>query len=201
VLGGRTQSVADATHSLGHAGVVAEWRRRPLTATSTTVPVRATAVSCPEESGLTPCAPANTFVPSMASARWSMSENSEVLKRGYAAFNSGDVETVSEVFADDASWEGPNTPGVPMSGVNEGKGAVLQALAQIGQDFERFHVSPDQMIEEGGTIVVLSHVEARTKSGNDVKLPGVEIWRMSDGKATRVQSLLDTAELKKALDG
>jgi ketosteroid isomerase-like protein len=128
-----------------------------------------------------------------------MSENSDILKRGYEAFNSGDVETVSEVFADDASWEGPNTPGVPMSGVNEGKEAVLKALGQIGEDFERFHVSPDEMVEEGGTIVVLSHVDGRTKSGNEIKLPGVEIWRMSEGKAKRVQSLVDTAELKKAL--
>jgi uncharacterized protein len=130
-----------------------------------------------------------------------MSENADVLKRGYEAFNSGDVQTVSEVFADDASWEGPNTPGVPMSGMNEGKEAVLQALGQIGENFERFRVSPDEMVEEGGTIVVLSHLEAKTKSGTEIKLPGVEIWRMSDGKAQRVQSLVDTAELKQALEG
>ena len=30
------------------------------------------------------------------------------------------------------------------------------------------------------------------------ELPGVEIWRMSVGKAQRVQSLIDTAEVKKA---
>jgi uncharacterized protein len=128
-----------------------------------------------------------------------MSENSEALKRGYEAFNSGDAETVSDVFADDARWEGPNTPGVPMSGTNEGKDAVLQALGAIGESFERFHVSPDEMIEEGDTIVVLSHLDAKTKSGKELKLPGVEIWRMSGGKARRVQSLSDTAALKQAL--
>jgi ketosteroid isomerase-like protein len=128
-----------------------------------------------------------------------MSENSEALKRGYEAFNSGDVETVSALFTDDISWKGPNSDGMPMSGMNEGKDAVLQALGQIGEKFERFQVSPDEMVEEGDTIVVLSHLDGKTKSGNQVKLPGVEIWRMSDGKATRVQSLVDTAELAKAL--
>jgi hypothetical protein len=49
--------------------------------------------------------------------------------------------------------------------------------------------------------VVLSHIEGKTKSGNDVKLPGVEVWRMTDGKAERVQSLVDTAEMKQALEG
>ena len=66
-----------------------------------------------------------------------MSENSEALKRGYEAFNRGDAETVSDVFADDARWEGPNTPGVPMSGSHEGKDAFLQALGAIGESFER----------------------------------------------------------------
>jgi ketosteroid isomerase-like protein len=131
-----------------------------------------------------------------------MSENTDALKRGYDAFNRGDVETVSAIFADDIRWEGPNTEGLPMSGVHEGKQAVLEALGRIGGEyFETFRASPDEMVEEGGTVVVLSHLEGRTRSGNDVKLPGVEIWRMGDGIAQRVQSLTDTAEMKQALGG
>ena len=128
-----------------------------------------------------------------------MSENSDALKRGYEAFNSGDAQTLSELFADDVRWEGPNTEGVPMSGTHEGKDAVLQALGAIGESFETFGVSPDEMVEQGDTIVVLSHIEAKSTSGNELKLPGVEIWRMSGGKAQRVQTLIDTAEVKKAL--
>ena len=128
-----------------------------------------------------------------------MSENSDALKRGYEAFNQGDMDTVAELYEDDVRWEGPNTEGLPMSGVNEGKDSVLQALGRIGEDFEKFEVSPDELVEQGDTIVVLSHLDGRTKSGNDVKLPGVEVWRMSGGKAQRVQSLVDTAEIKQAL--
>src|SRR3954462_7253131 len=124
-----------------------------------------------------------------------MSENSDTLKKGYDGFNSGDVDAVAAIFADDITWEGPNSDGVPMSGKNEGKDAVLQALGQIGEQFESFKASPDEMIEAGDTIVVLSHVEAKTSSGNEIKMPGVEVWRMSDGVAQRVQSLLDTAEM------
>ena len=129
-----------------------------------------------------------------------MSENSDALKRGYEAFNQGDAETVAELYSDDVVWEGPNTQGVPMSGKNEGKDAVMQALGQIGEMFESFNVSPDEMVEQGDTIVVLSNITAKTKSGNELKSPGVEIWRFGgDGKATRVQSLGDTAEMKEAL--
>ena len=48
-----------------------------------------------------------------------------------------------------------------MSGMNEGKEAVLQALGQIGENFEKFHVSPDELVEEGDTVVVLSTSMAR----------------------------------------
>src|ERR671932_2359085 len=108
-----------------------------------------------------------------------MSDNSDALKRGYDAFNQGDMDGVSEIFADDVRWEGPNADGVPMAGVHEGKDAVLEALGQIGADFERFQVSPDEMVEEGDTIVVLSHLDAKTSSGTELKLPGAEVWRMS----------------------
>ena len=127
-----------------------------------------------------------------------MSENSDLIKRGYEAFNSGDVETLSEVFADDIRWEGPNAEGVPMSGVHEGKDAVLQALGQISENFEKFSVSPDELVEEGETVVVLSHLEAKARTGTEVKLPGAEVFRVSDGKIKRVQSLADTAELQRA---
>src|SRR4051794_37891947 len=119
-----------------------------------------------------------------------MSENSDALKKGYEAFNNGDADTVAALYSDDVTWEGPNSEGVPMSGKNEGKDAVLQALGQVGEQFESFHVSPDELIEEGDTIVVLSHITAKTKSGNELESPGVEIWRFGgDGKVKRVQSL------------
>lgn len=129
-----------------------------------------------------------------------MSDNLDALKRGYEAFNKGDIDAVLGIFADDIRWEGPNTDGVPMSGVHEGKQAVAQALGRIGEDFESFDVSPDEFVEQDDTIVVLSHVTAKAKeTGEDLKLPGAEIWRMSDGKGQRVQSLLDTAATLKAL--
>lgn len=128
-----------------------------------------------------------------------MSDNTEVIKRGYDAFNSGDGEALSQVFDEDVRWEGPNAEGVPMSGTHEGRDAVLQALGKIGEDFERFSVSPDEMIEQDDTVVVLSHLEAKAKSGKEVKLPGAEVFRLSGGKIKRAQSLSDTAEIQKVL--
>ena len=49
--------------------------------------------------------------------------------------------------------------------------------------------------------MVLGHTEARTKTGNDVKVPFVHVWRMSDGAVGRGQLLTDTAVILEALGG
>jgi ketosteroid isomerase-like protein len=129
-----------------------------------------------------------------------MSENVDVLKRGYDAFNSGDQETLAGVFADDVRWEGANDDRVPGAGTFEGRDDALAALGRAVEPFESFSSAPDEFLEEGDTVVVLGHTEARTKSGNDVKVPFVHVWRMQDGTIKRGQLLTDTAAVVRALE-
>jgi uncharacterized protein len=128
-----------------------------------------------------------------------MAANADVLKRGYDAFGKGDLEGAMADFADDIRWEGPNADGLPDAGTFNGKDEVQQMFGRLpdayGQDLS---VTPDEMIEEGDTVVVLGHLEAAPK-GNHVKVPYAHIWRFEDGKAKRVQTLFDTAVVKEAL--
>lgn len=126
--------------------------------------------------------------------------NVDTLKQGYEAFGRGDLEGATENFADDIRWENPESPQMPNSGVNEGKEAVKQLFMELGNYWESFTITPDEFIEQGDTVVVLSHSESTGKeTGKEVKLPWVHIWRFSDGKATEVQALTDTALAADAL--
>ena len=128
-----------------------------------------------------------------------MSDNTDALKRGYDAFNSGDAETLAGVFGDDVRWEGSEDKRVPGGGIHEGRDAVMAALGEATEPFESFSSQPDEWIEDGDTVVVLGHTEGKTKSGNDLKVPFVHIWRMSDGQIKRGQLLTDTAVILAAL--
>lgn len=129
-----------------------------------------------------------------------MSENVDVLRGGYEAFARGDMDGVRATWADDIQWEGPNTPELPGSGTRRGADEVIQMIGEIANNWEDFSVTPDEFVDGGDTVVVLGHTQARAKAtGRDVKVPFVHIWRMSGGKANRVQTLSDTAELVKAL--
>jgi len=126
--------------------------------------------------------------------------NSDTLKQGYEAFGRGDLDGATEYFADDICWENPEAPQMPNNGVTEGRDAVKQLFAELGNYWESFTIVPDEFIESGETVVVLSHSEAKGKeTGKEVKLPWVHVWRFGDGKVTEVQALTDTALAADAL--
>ena len=51
-------------------------------------------------------------------------ENKELIKKGYAAFSAGDVETVMDLFDDDIEWVQPGESVV--SGTFRGKAEVME---------------------------------------------------------------------------
>lgn len=130
-----------------------------------------------------------------------MSENVDALQRGYDAFNSGDAETLAGVFAENIRWEGSNDDRVPGAGTFDGRDDVLAALGRATEPFDSISSQPDEFIEQGDTVVALGHTEAQTKTGNELKIPFVHVWRMSNGTIQRGQLLTDTAVMLQALEG
>jgi ketosteroid isomerase-like protein len=126
--------------------------------------------------------------------------NADTLKQGYEAFGRGDLDAAVANFADDVRWENPEAPQIPNSGVTEGKDRVKELFADIPNHWESFSITPDEFIESGDRVVVLSHAEAKAKdTGKEVKLPFVHVWKFSDGTVTEVLALTDTALAADAL--
>lgn len=126
--------------------------------------------------------------------------NIDTLKQGYEAFGRGDLDGATESFADDIRWENPEAPQLPNGGVTEGKDAVKQLFAELGEHWESFSIVADEFIESGETVVVLSHGEAKGRqTGKEIKIPWVHVFRFSGGQVTEVQGLTDTALAADAL--
>jgi ketosteroid isomerase-like protein len=131
-----------------------------------------------------------------------MAENVDALKKAFDAFNQGDADGVAEVFQDDVTWEGPSNEEIPGGGTTEGKDKVLEMVGGIQEDWDEFQSTPDEFIDAEDTVIVLGHITGKHKqSGKELKSPFVHVWRMSDGKAKRVQALLDTHEVLEAMKG
>jgi hypothetical protein len=64
---------------------------------------------------------------------------------------------------------------------------MKQLFAELGDYWESFSITPDEVIESGETVVVLSHSESKGKeTGKEVKLPLIRPrysgFRVSQGR-------------------
>ena len=60
-----------------------------------------------------------------------MHSNADLVRKGYAAFSAADIQTLTELISETATW---HTPGrSPVAGDNEGRDAIL---AQFGRYLE-----------------------------------------------------------------
>ncbi|MDQ0850421.1 ketosteroid isomerase-like protein [Arthrobacter sp. B3I9] len=57
-------------------------------------------------------------------------ENVELVRRGYEAFNAGDMDTLRELFAEDAVWFAPGNG--TLSGRKEGRERILAYFRELG---------------------------------------------------------------------
>ena len=57
--------------------------------------------------------------------------NEDLVRRGYAAFSTGDIATLTELFADDLVWHVGGRS--PITGDYKGKEAVLGFFAQLAE--------------------------------------------------------------------
>ncbi len=91
-------------------------------------------------------------------------ENAELVRRGYEAFNAGDMDTLAELFADDAVWYAAGR-GV-LSGKKQGRDAVLAYFGELGSRSQgSFHATVQDIVGgEDHTIgIQQSHAESNGK--------------------------------------
>jgi uncharacterized protein len=127
--------------------------------------------------------------------------HTDSLRERYDAFQRGDLEEALGLAHDDLLWQGTTVEKVPGAGEHRGKQALGRMVAEIPEQWEDFHLSADQFVEEGDTVVVLGHVDAKAKAtGKPVKVPFAHVITFEEGKVRRMTSLTDTAIFVAALD-
>jgi uncharacterized protein len=115
-------------------------------------------------------------------------DNIDVIKRGYEAFSSGDVETMMSLLDDDIEWVQPGQSAV--SGTFHGKAEVLELIGRLGE--KDLTVKLNRLIADGDTVVALTDVTVGDESGQDA-----DVFTVRDGKTVRVEMHGDTALLER----
>jgi uncharacterized protein len=118
----------------------------------------------------------------------SAEENKAIIERGYAAFSSGDMETVMSLFDDDIEWVQPGASAV--SGTFHGKAEVMEHLGRLAE--KDLSVTLNRLVAEGDTVIALTEVSAGGESGDNA-----DVFIIRDGRTVRVEAHADTALLER----
>jgi ketosteroid isomerase-like protein len=121
-----------------------------------------------------------------------ISANVAVVKAGYDAFNTGDMDAWRAVQAKDSVWT--IQVGLPYTGTYIGPAAVEEGIfGPIGKMWPDFKVEPINFYESGSAVFVHVHMTAK---GLDTA--SVHMVKVEDGKYASFQPFDDSAAMIKA---
>ena len=115
-------------------------------------------------------------------------QNVEVVKKGYEAFMSGDIETLMSLLDDNIEWIQPGQSAV--SGTYHGKSELGEYISRLAE--KSTTVNPHRFIADGDTVVVLSETTSGGETSQDA-----DVFTLRDGKLVRAQVYGDTAIMER----
>jgi|1186.fasta_scaffold101118_2 uncharacterized protein len=114
--------------------------------------------------------------------------NAALVTAGYAAFNSGNLDAVLELFGPDIEFR--PLPDSPMGAVFKGHEGFRKMIAENNEMFDSYRNEPEEILEVGDDkVVVMVRSAARGRiSGIEVDGRLAHLWTIAGGKATRCEN-------------
>ena len=108
--------------------------------------------------------------------------NEDLLRTGYEAFATGDIDTVLSVFSHDIAWHvgGSNQTSGEYHGHQEVMGFFVKLMELSGGSF-RLEVHDILANDTHGAVLATGYGE---RDGQKLAAREVNIWHLADGKAT-----------------
>jgi ketosteroid isomerase-like protein len=129
-------------------------------------------------------------------------ENVSKVKRLYDFFKRREVDSIMDMFADNAVMHGPAPSGVvPWGGTYNGRSGVAQFFKTLGESLEPQQFDLNDFIAQDNKVVVLGYQKGRAKpTGRPYEIEFVHVWTIrDDGKFIEFRVYNDTASLVEAL--
>lgn len=112
-----------------------------------------------------------------------MHKNAEIVRRGYQAFNTADMKTLTEIFDENASWHTPGRGSI--AGDHVGRDAVFAQFARYGAETggtfkaELRHVLAD----DDGRVVGIHH-NSGVRNGKRLDVDCCIVFKFKNGRVT-----------------
>lgn len=126
----------------------------------------------------------------------------ERIRRGYEAFNRGDLADAAKDFDPNIEWRIPfQLPDSPPDETYRGPQEVIRFWQTWRAAFDDFRLEVEEIIDAGDRVIVFAGVHGRgAESGADVKTPTFpQVWTFGDdGRPLRVEMYSSRADALEA---
>jgi ketosteroid isomerase-like protein len=110
-------------------------------------------------------------------------QNVAIMRRAYDAFNTGDVDTLVEIFDEGADWHLPGRSS--MAGDYAGRDATLAYFGQIAEETGgTFRAELKHMTADGDNRVVGIQRSTADRNGKHLDVSNCIVFEMKDGHMT-----------------
>jgi ketosteroid isomerase-like protein len=129
-----------------------------------------------------------------------MSEgNVEIVRRAWQAWERGDWEPLYAFYHPDIVWDASALRG-PIAGVYHGQEGVRRYFREWLESFEAHDARAEKFIAAGDDVIVRLRLRGRgKKSGVEVEMSRLNVYRIKDGLAIRVELFETEAEALEAV--
>jgi len=130
-----------------------------------------------------------------------MAENKKTIEGMYEAFGRGDIPVIIGALDPDVEWweaenfiYADNNPYIGPQAVLEG------VFARIGNEWEWFTVTPDEVLDAGESIVGRGYYAGKYRqTGREVRAQFAHVFSFRNGKVVKFQQYTDIAQFQKAV--
>lgn len=119
----------------------------------------------------------------------------EVFKAYDSALSSGDYAALFELFAEDIVWYQPGTH--QFAGVFEGLEAVQNHLASLASNVDVMSFKTEDVFADDTTVAAVVNFAA-SRSGRQIDMREVDVFKIVDGKIQEVRLIDKDVELENA---
>ena len=112
-------------------------------------------------------------------------ENADLVRRGYEAFSAGDMATLSELFAEDATWFVPGNGS--LSGTKQGRDAIFGFFGDtMSLSGGTFKIALQDVVGGDQHTIGLHRAQAQ-REGKDLEQNSVLVFQIENGRVREVR--------------
>ena len=124
----------------------------------------------------------------MASAQ----ENATVIRRGYELFNSGNLEELTQLFAENVVWHAGGRG--RLSGDKRGREATFAYFGQLGELTDgTFHAELHDIVANDEHVVGL-HINTAQRAGRTLNVKEALVFHLQDGRVVEAWEHYEDSE-------